>query len=60
MSAIKKEKQINDNFCIDFHGAALIDEDGKEIAITEEMIEEACQKLQDDHGLTPYLDTEAE
>lgn len=29
----------------DFHGAAVIDEDGKEIPITEEMVQDACQKL---------------
>ncbi|MGS2722237.1 PA1571 family protein [Porticoccus sp. GXU_MW_L64] len=29
----------------DFHGAAIIGEDGKEIPITEEMVESACEKM---------------
>ncbi len=33
-------------FCIDFHGAAIIDENGNEIAITEEMVKQACQEIE--------------
>lgn len=29
----------------DFHGAALIDANGCEIPITEDMVQEACRKL---------------
>ena len=29
-----------------FHGAALIDEQGREIPITEAMIQEACRRLE--------------
>lgn len=29
----------------DFHGAAIIDEHGKEVPITEEMIQKACDDL---------------
>ena len=29
----------------DFHGAAIIDENGQEIPITEEMVQKACEKL---------------
>ena len=29
----------------DFHGAAIIDEEGHEIPITEDMIKDACEKL---------------
>lgn len=29
----------------DFHGAAFIDDEGHEIPITEEMVQEACHKL---------------
>lgn len=29
----------------DFHGAAIIDANGREVPITEEMIREACDKL---------------
>jgi len=28
----------------DFHGAAIIDKNGKELPITDEMVEEACQE----------------
>lgn len=48
------------NFCIDFHGAALIDKNGHEVAITEEMIEHACEELIDDHSMTPYLNNLSE
>lgn len=42
----------------DFHGAALIDEDGNEIPITEDMVQEACSDLdqqpdQSDEKKTP-------
>lgn len=36
---------------VDFHGAAIIDEDGHEIPITEEMIQQACAEL--DEGEDP-------
>ena len=29
----------------DFHGAAIIDANGREVPITEDMIREACEKL---------------
>ena len=53
MSSVKKEKlspsdNKNENpmdHCIDFHGAAFINQDGEEIAITEEMVEKACDQL---------------
>lgn len=31
----------------DFHGAAIIDEQGREIPITEAMVQRACRQLQD-------------
>ncbi len=34
-----------DAICIDFHGAAIIDDNGKEIPITEEMVKQACQEI---------------
>jgi len=46
-----KQKQTNDDAqAPDFHGAALIDEDGNEIPITEGMVQDACseQKNSDD------------
>jgi len=63
MTPIKKETdspnnqkdQETKNFCIDFHGAAIIDPDGNETAITDEMIEKVCEELGDDHSMTPYL-----
>ena len=30
---------------VDFHGAAIIDASGREIPITEEMVQQACDKL---------------
>ena len=39
----RKAKKIKE---IDFHGAAIIDKFGREIAITEEMIQEAFRKLE--------------
>jgi len=44
------------NYCIDFHGAAIINQDGQEIAITEEMVEKACNQLMDNDSMTPYLE----
>ena len=29
----------------DFHGAAIVDKDGKEVPITENMVQDACKKL---------------
>lgn len=29
----------------DFHGAAIIDDQGREIPITEQMVQQACSKL---------------
>lgn len=43
---MNKEK-INEQ-TTDFHGAALIDEDGNEIPITEDMVQDACHNLEDD------------
>ncbi|MDX2506055.1 MAG: hypothetical protein QNL62_16480 [Gammaproteobacteria bacterium] len=43
------------NYCIDFHGAAIINQDGQEIAITEEMVENACNQLMEDETMTPYF-----
>jgi len=53
MTMNNKQKQINDNEqAPDFHGAALIDEDGNEIPITEDMVKGACseQKESDDEN----------
>lgn len=43
---------------IDFHGAAIIDEEGHEIPITEEMIKDACKKL--DPTATAPEDTDSD
>ena len=40
--------------CIDFHGAAIVNDNGEEIAITEEMIEKACKQLENTYFMTPY------
>ena len=39
------ESTIKDKLCIDFHGAAIIDENGREIPITENMVKQACEKI---------------
>lgn len=31
---------------VDFHGAAIIDGHGREIPITEDMVQDACNKLE--------------
>ena len=46
----KNEKPMD--HCIDFHGAAFINQDGEEIAITEEMVENACKQLIKDKSNT--------
>lgn len=38
--------KVSNQPSIDFHGAAFIDTKGKEIPITEEMIQQACQQVQ--------------
>lgn len=50
----KKHREHERNFCIDFHGAAIIDENGNEIAITEEMVLDACQSLDNNWPITPF------
>ena len=53
MTMNNKQKQTNDDVqAPDFHGAALIDEDGNEIPITESMVKEACseQRESDDES----------
>lgn len=40
----------------DFHGAAIIDSQGREIAITEAMIQEACQRLAQELPRCHYSD----
>jgi len=59
MSATKDSSNKNNDktkdHCIDFHGAAIINQDGQEIAITEDMVEDACNKLIEDESMTPYL-----
>lgn len=39
------EKNSEKNYCTDFHGAAIIDQNGQEIAITDEMIAQAINEL---------------
>lgn len=39
------DKQPSEKDSVDFHGAAIIGEDGREIPITEDMIKDACRKL---------------
>jgi hypothetical protein len=41
-------KEKTNKHTTDFHGAALIDEDGNEIPITEDMVQNACHNLEED------------
>ncbi len=41
-------KEKTNEQATDFHGAALIDEDGNEIPITEDMVQDACHTLEED------------
>lgn len=34
----------------DFHGAAIIDNEGHEVPITEKMVKQACDKLEDNRN----------
>jgi hypothetical protein len=49
-------KEKTNEQATDFHGAALIDEDGNEIPITEDMVQDACHTLEED-GLEDDKDT---
>jgi hypothetical protein len=44
--------KINHHHNTDFHGAAIINQLGQEIAITENMIEQACQQYLQDASIT--------
>jgi len=45
MTRIHTSHSAKDNN-VDFHGAAIIDGQGREIPITEDMVQEACNKLE--------------
>ncbi len=38
-------EQLTEAAATDFNGAAIIDENGVEVAITEEMVQNACDQL---------------
>lgn len=40
------EKKMQDDLKPDFHGAAIIDNEGREVPITEEMVKQACEDLE--------------
>ncbi|UTW45690.1 hypothetical protein KFE80_01875 [bacterium SCSIO 12696] len=42
MTANKKQQPASE---ADFHGAAIIGDDGQEVLITEDMVKDACEKL---------------
>jgi hypothetical protein len=42
---MSEQKQQQENQA-NFHGAAVIDKQGREIPITEDMIKQACEKLE--------------
>ncbi len=43
----KKEQMTQDDSTADFHGAAIINSDGQEVPITEEMVKQACEELEE-------------
>ena len=45
MSQPPKDKPSAKEPSPDFHGAALLDDEGNEIPITEDMVREACKEL---------------
>lgn len=45
MSQPPKDKSSAKEPSPDFHGAALLDDEGNEIPITEDMVREACKEL---------------
>lgn len=42
----KNEQNMQEDSTTDFHGAAIIDSEGHEIPITEEMVKQACEDLE--------------
>lgn len=47
MSQHPKGGAVNGEINPDFHGAAVIDEEGNEIPITEEMVQDAFEELEE-------------
>lgn len=47
ISTDKQQQHDETEDPVDFHGAAIIDGEGHEIPITEEMVKEACDKLEE-------------
>lgn len=45
MNTVNTQHHSNDKAIAAFHVAVLLDEQGHEIAITEEMIQRACEEL---------------
>lgn len=44
------EQNMQDDSTVDFHGAAIIDNEGHEVPITEEMVKQACEELEETRG----------
>jgi len=40
------EQNMQNDSTVDFHGAAIIDNEGREVPITEEMVKQACEELE--------------
>lgn len=45
-STEKNEKNDQEECHADFHGAAIIDNEGHEVPITDEMVKDACENLE--------------
>lgn len=39
-------QNMRNDSTVDFHGAAIIDNEGREVPITEEMVKQACEELE--------------
>lgn len=46
------ENETKNKDDMDFHGAAIVSNAGKEMPITEDMVQDACHKLDDDDDKT--------
>ncbi len=47
LSTEKNQQHNETEDPVDFHGAAIIDSEGHEVPITEEMVKKACDKLEE-------------
>jgi len=46
-STEKNDHKNQEESLADYHGAAIIDREGREVPITEEMVKQACEELEE-------------